>query len=521
MKQLLIFYFFLSSISVEAQSYDIEWSELEAAHGRLVYLLPDSSDNFYALRWSGGRILGRYQISRHENLQQVDRAKVSITVKGSVGTFEGARIIGGKLITFLSDRRGDERIFVMQEYSDDLEPQEEKQLAAYEVDKFVDRGWFDIITSSNKKYFAVVWQIPGKKDDKDRYGFKIFNTKLELINEGDYRLPFPSELSIIQNHHVSDKGEYFLSVTEYQLSEKKGLFRNNNEFKAVHIFHIAKDGLQDFILNFDGERIEAMAVTPSGEDELTITGLYGPTDSPGVTGVFYQRVNLTNGDVIIEGFKEFSQDFITQDWSEREIERAERREDRGKGEPQLYNYMMREAIVNSDGSIVGTMEQYYVQVSSSSAGQTGQMSNVYNYYYNDIIAYKINPEGEFEWVNKVNKYQVSTNDGGPYSSYQSFVDQGKIYFIFNDNATNYNEEGDFLDPDRISAATYSKRKNVVALASIDLETGEQSRTSFFDRSEIDALVVPKLFDVNYKTGEMLIYATWGRKEKIGLLRFKN
>ena len=94
-----------------------------------------------------------------------------------------------------------------------------------------------------------------------------------------------------------------------------------------------------------------------------------------------------------------------------------------------------------------------------------------------------------------------------------------MYFIFNDNDKNYDEAGNFIDVQKISAANYSKQRNAVALTEIDLETGEMKRKTFFDRSEIGALAVPKLFDVNYQTGEMLLYSIWGRKEKFGLLRF--
>jgi len=61
----------------------------------------------------------------------------------------------------------------------------------------------------------------------------------------------------------------------------------------------------------------------------------------------------------------------------------------------------------------------------------------------------------------------------------------------------------------------------VAIAEIDLKTGESSRKTFFDRSEVEALAVPKLFDVNYEYGKMLLYTVWGRKEKIGVLNFKD
>ena len=509
-------------MSTKAQSYSIEWGDLERPNGRLIYLLPSGDNEFYALRWSGGRLMGSYQVSRHENLVVQSTGRIKLHAEQSIANFEGARIIGGKFVTFLSDYREGKNNFFMQTYDKELVIEgEPEKLASYDLEKGRKRGWFDIKMSSNGKYFAVVWEIPGRKNKQDKYGFKIFDAELNEINDGEYPLPFPSQLSTIHEHHISNNGEYFLAVTEYTEPPQKRFFRNKFDYKALHIYHIAEDGLQDFELDFQGKRVDAMAMSSDENGIFTITGIYGELDDRAVKGIFHQRVNVESQEVLHEGFEEFETEFVTQGWTARQKRRANRMEENGRGEPQLYNYIMREATLMPDGSIVGTMEQYYIQVSTSTNAQTGQTTNTYFYYYNDIIAYKINPEGDFDWVEKVRKNQVSQNDGGPYSSYESFIDGGKLYFLFNDNIRNYNaEDGSFLDNDGLYTANYSRRKNVVAIASVDLETGEKTRKTFFDRSKIDALAVPKLFDVNYRTGRMLIYTMWGRKEKVGILRFK-
>ena len=514
--------FLLFSFKSYSQSYTIEWGELERRHGKLIYLLPGDSNEFHALRWTGSRVLGHYQLSKHKDLQFINSELIKLHAEKSMANFEGARIFGGKLFVFLSDKRDGNNYFYMREYGKNLKPLGEPiKIATYKLGKGKKfKGWYDIKVSENGEYFSVVWEIPGKKDSHHRYGFKIFDQKMALINEGDYPLPFESTLSEIHSHQISNKGDYFLTVTEFQEIEKIGLFGDVREFKALHIFHIADDGLQDFVLEVEGKRIEAMAMTTSGEDIFTITGIYGEPEEYGVKGVFYQRMNIKTGKILSEGFKEFGKEFIIQGWSEKAKKKAKRKEDNGKGEPQLYSYEMCEATILNDGSIIGTLEQYYVQVNSFTDTRTGTTSNTYYYYYNDIITYKIGLDGEFEWLQKVRKHQVSTNDTGPYSSYESFVDNGNIYFIFNDHISNYNESGDFVESDKLYTASFGKRKNVVVIAEVDMETGELSRKTLFDRSKIQALAVPKLFEVNYETGEMLIYTIHGNKEKIGLIRFK-
>lgn len=505
-----------------AQSYNVEWSETATKQGSLIYILPKSDNEFYALRWTGGSLFGYYKVSLHRDLQLVASGKLRLYAEQSIATFEAAKVVGGKLVVFLSDKKDGQKILFMQVYDENVEPEGEAvRLGSFDLERGGSKGWFEIKMSSNNKYLGIVWQIPAKKDEHERYGFKVYTEDLELVNEGEYPLPFDPDLSYIHSHHISNTGDYFLALTEYEIAEERTLLRDRKEFKALHIYHIAPDGLQDLVLDAQDKRVVAMAMTSDSSNIFTITGVYGEKDESGVKGVFYKKVDLTSGETMKEGFKEFDRDFITQGWTDREIDRAKRREKRGKGEPQLYHYQMRAATIMSDGSIVGTLEQYYVQVRTSYDSRTGQNTSTYYYYYNDIIVYRIGVDGEFDWLEKVPKYQVSTNDGGPFSSFESFVDNGKIYFIFNDNLRNYDDQGNFSDPDKLSVANYSRNRNVVALASLDLETGEQTRKNFFDRSTIDALAMPKKFEVNYQQGQLIMYAIWGRrKEKFGLIKFK-
>ena len=80
--------------------------------------------------------------------------------------------------------------------------------------------------------------------------------------------------------------------------------------------------------------------------------------------------------------------------------------------------------------------------------------------------------------------------------------------------------GNYLDNDRLYPANFGKKKNVVAIVEVDLSDGSITRKTFFERSEISALAVPKLFEIDYANKQMLLYAIIGRKEKFGLLNFK-
>lgn len=524
MYKVLNLFLFLVVICVShAQtSFQIDWSELEITNGRLIQTLPTNSGEYYTLRWTGGRIAGSYKVSKYKGLELKNSGNIKLVVNKSYANFEGVRVVNGKFAVFLSDKWDGQDNFYIQFYDNELKPQGDPiLLASYELDFSKGKGAFNVIASEDENYLGVVWELAGKRDEKGIYGFKIFDQNLNVINDGEYPIPYAAELSTIHTHYVSNQGDYFLVISEFSEPPTKGFFKNYQNYKALHIFHITDTGLQDFKLNLSGRRIEALTITSDERQIFTITGVYGDEKIEGVSGVFHQQIDYQSGKVLQEGFMKFDEAFITENWSDRTKKRAERLEEKGRAEdPKLYNYKMRNARTLEDGSVIGTMEQNYVQLMSNADIRTGQTNDTYYYYYNDIIVYKINLEGKFDWVKRINKYQISTNDDGPYSSYESFIDSNKISFIFNDNSDNYDESGNFIETQEIYTANFSRRRNVVAIASVDCTTGEKTRYTLFDRSEIDALAIPKLFNVNYATKELLMYSIWGREERFGVLKFK-
>lgn len=511
-----------ASLSVYAQSYNVKWGELEKRSGYLRSILPRNNNDFFVLRRVGNGLFSSLRITKHKKLKLSATGKIILRVNESMASFEGVACIGERLMVFLSDIQDDKNIIFMQEYGEDLSPKGKAvKLGEYNLPKGRYRGSFSIIESRDRQFFGVIWEILGRKESKTTYGFHIYDNEMNTISVGEYELPYDVDLSSIYSHHLSNTGDYFISILEYEKTEEKKLFRNYLQYKAFHISHVTPESLENFTLNLDGKRVEAMTMESDDDHILTITGIYGTTLKSGITGVFYLRADFDKKEIIDEGFESFGKDFITQDWNDRQKEKAEKREAKGKGEPQLYNYQMREATILKDGSIIASIEQFYVVTRTYRDPRTGATTTSYTYYYNDIIAYKVSKSGGFDWLKKIDKQQVSTNDGGPFSSYARFIDNGNLCFIFNDNIRNYDQQGAFLRSDYIYAANFGKRKNAVGLVEINLETGEIHRETFFKAKDITALVIPKLFVTDYVAKQMTLYAVYGRKEKFGVLAFRD
>lgn len=517
MKRISLVTAILVSLNCVAQSYSVKWGELSKKNGRLVSVIPVLGSDFYALRWAGGIMLGAYRLAQYDNFVQSNSSKIEVKVEGGIGTFEDVRMINGKLMVFISDKKDKENHFFMQEYTKDMTPKGPSiELASYDIEKGMRQGFFNVIQSRDKEFFAVVWEIPGKKDKADKYGFKVFDNDMNKVSEGEYALPFESKYSEINQHYLSNTGDYFLSVTEYEKNESKGLFKTATNYKSLHIYHVTPDDLEGFELDLDGKRIQAYSMSSDNNHIFSIVGAYGEKGAFGISGLMNLQLDFDKKNIIYQGFEKFGKDFITQGWSDRQKKKA----DKKKTEPQFYEYVMRQSEVTKDGSVVGSLEQYYVREVSTYNASTKTWQTNYYYYYNDIIAFKINSDGKYDWLKKIPKYQTSVNDGGYFSSYERFVNDGKLCFIFNDHVKNYNESGDFIAKDFVYPANYSKKRNAVAIVEIDLKTGEVSRKKFFNREDVGAIAVPKQFTVNYLNNEMLIYTVKGKKEKFGLVTLK-
>ena len=92
-------------------------------------------------------------------------------------------------------------------------------------------------------------------------------------------------------------------------------------------------------------------------------------------------------------------------------------------------------------------------------------------------------------------------------------------FIFNDNKKNYAETGEYIrEGNTPYGFSLSYRKNVVALASLDLATGNDNRQVMSTAKELSSIVKPKLFKYDNSKNEVLMYSIVRKKERFGIMK---
>ncbi len=496
----------------------ITWGKEYAKSGGLINVLPLNPSNFYTVRWQGTNLFGSYYLNKFDELNEVKAKKISTAVNNNLADFEDVILIEERPAVILSNvKDGKDNIF-LQQYSYDLEPRgEAKLIASYDLVKGKTKDPIQIIQSKDKKFTAIIWLLVAKKKNNDIYGFKVFDTKLNIVQSGEYEIPFESRNSLITNHYLTNTGDFFFTLYEFDYDN----YRNRSgvvPFRNLYLYQVRENELSKYKLPMNGRRPEAISISSDENSIFTITGCYGDENVSGISGVFYMKVDFINEELDGEGFTPFDRNFITQNWSDKEVERLERKIDNGStGEPNLYNYSMRESHILPDGSIVGLMEQYFVQ-RRSYYDMRGYSTFNYIYHYNDIVAFKFTADGEIEWIQNVPKRQVSTNDGGPYSSYAFYIDGSSVNLIFNDSKENYSEAGQYIK-DKLYVTSFAKKNNVVAHVKIDLYSGLTSRDLLTSRKEIGTLVQPKLFTLDEVNKEMIVFSVFKSKERFGVIKF--
>ena len=522
MKVIISAMLFMLSLPLFCQDFPIQWGPILKSSGALLDIIPKNNGSFYSLRWSGGE-LGSYRIVEHDNMEEVQNARVKSVVNSSFATVESVHYLGGKLIVFLSDKANGMMGLYSQELGTDLLPIDNSNLIVeYANPKIGSKPNFTVISSQNRKYLGVVWKINGKKEDSDLYGYVILDSTLTSIQKGEYNLPFSGNMSTINEDHISNTGDYFLILTEHNERNDRFLVKSYENFKALHIYKIHENDMKGFTIDVDGRRIDDIFISSNDKNTITLSGLYGNGKYQGIEGVFSVRLDASKDSMLTKGMIPFGSQIFKDNMTERQIDRFERKNQSRGQAPQIYNYSLRGIFTLEDGTSVGSIEQYFVQTSTDNDPRTGTSTTTNYYYYNDIIAFRIGLDGKFMWETRIDKQQVSINDGGPYSSYKSFTNEKTLNFIFNDNKKNYDELGDFSRDENNSAYSYnlSPRNNAVSNCSIDIETGVLVRKILFSGKELSSIVIPKMILVNQKDKELLIYAITRGKERFGILSFK-
>ncbi len=523
-KNILIFLIIFSPILTYSQEGTLKWGEYSKIKGYTFDILPTIENEFYTLQERKKFIFTSYHLNKFVNFQTINQGKIQRKIGNSLAKIVAVTTINNLPAVFLSDYFNGKNILYLQQYSSNCKPFGPAiELLAYNLPKtWGIKGEFSLLFSENKKFFCVEYDIPGKSNTNEHFGYKIFNSELKIQKEGNYRLPYTKNEAVIDSRLLTNIGDYFITTKIFNPEENRSFWSNEEKLNKIVCHQISNDTIIPFEINVENKRIIGLKIGTNENEVLSIGGLYSDegSKSNGVKGFFYTRINYKSKQIIDKGQSDFGYDFITKNWTERAKKRAAQRMEQGKETPELYDYKLKNTYTLKDSSIIGLIEQYYVETITYTDPRTGYVSMRYLYHYNDIIAFKITKNNTFEWIHTIPKQQVSTNDQGYFSSFFSILTDSTIQLFFNDEDIHYDENGKWQkQQDQGLNFNFRRTRNILAKVNLELSSGAVSREKFYTSKEKNTLAVPRLFTNNPLKHEVILYLRFGWKEKFGILNY--
>ena len=114
----------------------------------------------------------------------------------------------------------------------------------------------------------MIYEIPGRKEANDVFGYKIFDESLHVIEKGEITVPFEGSLSSVEQHHITNKGSYFITLSEYE----KGKMKVFSYFKDFHIYSVKGDEMVEHPLNLKRSRLSNLSITSNDDEIISING---------------------------------------------------------------------------------------------------------------------------------------------------------------------------------------------------------------------------------------------------------
>jgi hypothetical protein len=364
---------------------------------------------------------------------------------------------------------------------------------------------FDFVLSKDSSKVLIYNQFPTKRNTPEQFALQIFDSSLEPIWSKNVVLPYPDNQFSIEEYQVDKEGNVYLLGILYVEGDDRRLRRDLNYRYVILAYRNQGEEFIELDVDLRDKFITDLTFRVDNKGQLVCSGFYSERSVYGIKGSYFLRINPDTRELFFQNTKPFDFDFLTSDLSNRRRERARRAEAEGdlSRSAELSNYQLTDLILRTDGGALLVAEQFYVDRQSYFTWD-GRIQDVFYYHYNDIIVVNIRPNGEVEWATRIPKEQVTTNDGGYYSSFSMATVRDRLFFVYNGHGSNSGRGG-------------GGSGSVLMLAEVRID-GSLSVYPLALRSDIGMPPRPKVFR-QIGSREMMIYAEWGRNYRMGKLKF--
>ncbi|NQY09468.1 MAG: hypothetical protein HRT71_08130 [Flavobacteriales bacterium] len=508
---------FYSNAQETTKKVDILWGAEEKASRRstLAGLIGHDKTGIYVLKKQRKGLYGMGSIATIEHydtkLKKTKSVVLDLEYKGKDREYEGSFHLNENLYIYSSFRNQRLKInflFVQTLNKETLQLNNDIQKIAeinYENKNKLNAGRFSFKISRDSTKVLVHYHMPHDKGAKEKLGFHVYDNEMKPIWNKVVTLPYLEELFNTMDYEISNTGDIYVLGRIYK--EKQKLFFYGKRNFNYHILSYSNTGsvVREYPVKIEGKFLTDMQIAINRDRDIICAGFYSDEGTTSINGSYFLKIGGVSKEIMAKNFKEFGMDFITQTMTEKQKKKTNKKVDKGKS-VEMYEYDLNNIILKDDGGAMLIGQQFYIKVHTTTSTVNGQTTTTttYYYYFNDIIVINFSAAGEVLWTEKIAKRQVTTNDGGFWSSYVLSVVGDKLFFVFNDNPKNL-----FLKPgDRVESFRRGKG-SIAVLVELDNE-GNQTREALYRASEAGILARPMVC-TQISKNEMILF---GQKKKI-------
>jgi len=171
----------------------------------------------------------------------------------------------------------------------------------------------DFRISRDSTQLMIIYNLPNKRNEKEKIGYTIFNKKLEKTNQRVHALPVKDRLMEIEDYDVSNNGEVMVLGIEY-----KGNRREMTTFgKPNYTFRLFYDALDtedtelnDIEMTLEEKFITDLQLAFTKNGDIIGAGFYSEEGTKSIKGSYYIKLNKNKTEIELEEHKAFDISFI-------------------------------------------------------------------------------------------------------------------------------------------------------------------------------------------------------------------
>ncbi len=519
---LSLFYFPLRG---QQQVPELEWGKQvrNTTNAQITTIVTQDASGFYAVKTKRGNqptVDGpqKVWIEHYNNKMNLTKSKeIDLKWKNKKRQYENILKIGGELYLFTSfNNQAKKKNFLFAQKMSKIRLQPEKKLtyiAEIDTKNKYREGSFHFHICRDSSKLLIYNQLPDQKNKPERFTIRVFDKQLNPLWDKNITLPYDDDLFTVEDYRIDNNGNvYFLGILYGGLAQKRGM----PNYQYI-VLAYTKDGgeVNKYNVKLKDKFITDMTFRIADDGHLVCSGFYSEKGTYSIKGTYFFRVDPFTKEIYNENLKELDFEFRAEYVSDRKKERMAKAEKRGdhRKSAELYQFALDDLVLRNDGGALLVAEQFYIEEWQDYDYFYNSTRITYIYHYNDIIIVNINPDGEIEWASRIPKWQETRNDGGWYSSYAMSIVRDKIYFVYNDNAKNF-------DPNRRDNRrryNFNGRHSAITISEVG-QDGSVQTTPLFQNNDANVLTRPKICkQIGRK--KMAVYGENGRTYRFGLLTF--